>query len=93
LHNASTDVRQTTYTVEEARQDMAELLALALQVLPTADLAAQAPDIAFQIASLGVIPAQAGIQIKRQIFHALRWSCASSTIVHNRRHCCRPRTA
>ncbi len=42
----ATYVRQTTYTVKDARQDMAELLALALQVMPTADLAAQALDIA-----------------------------------------------
>lgn len=42
----ATYVRQTDYTPEQARQDMGELLALALHVVPTVDLATQALDIA-----------------------------------------------
>ena len=42
----ATYVRQTDYTAEEARQDMAELLELALHVIPTADLAEESLDIA-----------------------------------------------
>jgi len=42
----ATYVRQTKYSAKEARQDMAELRALALHVVPTADLAAEALDLA-----------------------------------------------
>jgi len=38
--------RQTKYSPKEARQDLAELLALALHVMPTSELAATALDIA-----------------------------------------------
>ena len=39
-------VRRTDYTAKQAREDMAELLALALHVIPTADLAVGALEIA-----------------------------------------------
>ena len=42
----ATYVRRTRYTAKEARQDMADLLALALHVVPTEDLASEALDIA-----------------------------------------------
>ena len=42
----ATYVRQTDYAAKQARQDMAELVALALRVMPTADLAKDALDIA-----------------------------------------------
>ena len=42
----ATYARQTDYTAKDARQDMAELLAVALHVLPTASLASEALDIA-----------------------------------------------
>ncbi len=41
-------VRQTAYTAKEARQDLAELLALALHVLPTAELATTALEISLK---------------------------------------------
>src|SRR5712692_661919 len=41
-------VRLGTYTAMEARADLAQLLALRLHVVPTADLAAQALDIALK---------------------------------------------
>jgi predicted nucleic acid-binding protein len=40
--------RLTSYTAKEAREDMTELRALALRVVPTADLAAEALDIALK---------------------------------------------
>ena len=44
----STYARLTGYTPKQARDDMAELRALVLHVVPTADLAAQALDIALK---------------------------------------------
>lgn len=40
--------RLGTYTAKEAREDLAELLALRLRVVPTADLSAQALDLALK---------------------------------------------
>jgi predicted nucleic acid-binding protein len=45
--------RQTKYTAQEAHQDMAELLALSLYIMPTVDLATMALDVALTYAISG----------------------------------------